>query len=60
MTMKATVTFEITIAEEVTDEQLREFLRFEIGEIAQIKAGNPLSGYDLASCEVEIRSIRTF
>ena len=46
---KVKIELEIDIDIDVTEDQIIEFVRFELGEVASIPASNPLAGYDLGS-----------
>lgn len=46
------VKFSITIPVEATRDEVEAFLRFELGEVAQLSGSSPFVNSDLHSCEV--------
>jgi hypothetical protein len=47
-----TVRFEIDIPDDIPDEDIEAFLRFELGEVGMLKGDNALANCDLRSFNV--------
>jgi len=57
--MKATIRIVITSPEEITREEFKEWIEFELGLIEDISTDNPLIGYQLDPSETDDPHINT-
>lgn len=59
-----TVTFDVLISDgeidakkDVTNDEIKQFIRFELGDLGFMDSDNPLEGYEIRNFQTEIDSI---